>query len=102
MLDRKTDDFDASVELLEDKQKQVKNMFFLFYIMGACLTVGNGLFLDINLQMILIGVGLSFLFVATWIFIGYMQYNFYLFLINKGLVDAVKVKDHKVKKVKKK
>ncbi len=101
MLDRKTDDFDASVELLEDKQRQAKCYFFAFYIVGACMTIGSNLIPYLHFEIAVMGTGLTLLFVATWIFMGYFQYGFYLFLIHKGVVEAVKEKGNKDKKVNK-
>ena len=92
MLDRKTNDSDASVELLEDKQRQAKCYFFVFYIIGASMAIGGYLIPYLHFEIAVIGIGLTFLFVATWIFIWWVQYGFYLFLINKGVVKAEKEK----------
>lgn len=92
MLDRKTKDSDASVELLKDKQKQTKHYFFVFYVIGVFMAL-SGFVIPYRLAIATIGAGLALLIVATWMFIGYSQYGFYLFLINKNIVKAVKEKE---------
>ena len=86
MLDRKTKDWEASVELLEDKQKEAKVWWLLFYCIGFFLTWGSIFFIMWpTIQMLIIGVGLAFLILATWFLMIYKQYDFYLFLIHKKL-----------------
>ena len=88
MLDRKTEDWDASVELLKDKQKQCKHYFCMFYLIGAVMAL-SGFIIPHPFSIASIGCGLTLLFVAVLIFMAYLQYEFYLFLIHKNVVKAV-------------
>ena len=99
MLDKNIKDYDASIELLKDRRKQIKYCFLVFYIIGAVMSLG-GFVIPYHFSIGVIGTGLAMLIIATWFFIGFLQYGFYIFLINKNMVKATKEKkpDKKVKK----
>lgn len=88
MLDRKIKDYDASIELLEDREKQAEVWFMLFYVLGAVLVLSPILLTSIYFSIVLIGAGIAFLIIATLILIAYLQLEFYLFLIHKKVVKA--------------
>lgn len=89
MLDRKTEDWDASVELLEYKSKQSKLLFVLFYFVGALLAMSSVLSTWMHISIAFVGVGLTFVIIATWFLMIFCQYEFYLFLIHKDIIKAV-------------
>ena len=90
MLDRKIDDADASVELLEDRKKMSKKFFLVFYIMGFAAVYLFGLVSIFSLPVaLMIGfVGVALMIIATWFLIMFAQYTSYLFFIKKGLIKA--------------
>jgi len=90
MLDRKTEDYDASVELLEDKKKQSKVLWLMFYSIGFFSILSSVFFITYpSIELLIIGVGSAFLILATWFLMIFYQYEFYLFLIHKNIVKAV-------------
>lgn len=92
MLDRDLKASDASIELLEDRKKQLKYIFLFFYITGVVMvmlfwSIG---FIDWRIGEMVAITGIGFMIVATWFMLLHLQLSFYLFLINKKLVDAPK------------
>ena len=66
MLDRKTKDRDASVELLEDRARNGKIWFFLFFLSGWMIA-SIGVFLTpTKYDELVIGLGICLLIFATW------------------------------------
>jgi len=84
MLDRKTKDWDASIELLEDKKKQAKYVWLLFYFIGLVSVMASSmLHAWFTVEIFVIGTGLALLILATWFLMIYNQYDLYLFLNHK-------------------
>jgi len=82
MIDRKTKTIDASVELIEDRLKQSKLYFSMFFIIGwiaACI----GIFV-LPYKVSLIGFGICMLIFSLY----YLQFQFFectmLYLKKKG------------------
>ena len=66
MLDRKVKDIDASIELLEDRAKNSKLSWLVFFITGW-IVAGSGLFLvPVKWNATVIGFGICLLIFATW------------------------------------
>jgi len=65
MLDRKTNDIDARVELLEDRAKQSKTWFYIFFITGW-VVAASGCLLVFSIYMV--GTGICLLIFGTWMF----------------------------------
>ena len=89
MLDKNIKDYEASVELLEDRKKTSLWLFMFFYITGAflgLLPVLYGIPLSIAIPSGFAGVVL--LIIATWFLIFYRSECHYIFLIKKGVVPA--------------
>jgi len=75
MLDRKIKDVDASIEILENRKKYAKTVFFIFFIIGWILTIVSMTFLPYSLGDIGIGGGICFLIFATWFCMDMNYYN---------------------------
>ena len=75
MLDRKIKDVEASIEILEDRKKHSKTVFFIFFIIGWILTIASMAFLPYSLDDIGIGGGICILIFATWFFMDMNYYN---------------------------
>ena len=78
MLDRKTKDSEASVEILEDRGKLAKMIFALFFIIGWSIVAISALLIPYKYSISGIGIGIAFLFFATWF---YIELNYYATLI---------------------
>jgi protein-S-isoprenylcysteine O-methyltransferase Ste14 len=90
MLDRKMKDYEASVELLEDRKKEADTVFLLFYIIGAIglLLPAVTLYVSFYLSVMFACLGVLLLIVATWVMIISGRYSTYIFMIKKGLIQA--------------
>jgi len=75
MLDRKTKDVDASIEILEDRKKKSKIIWYIFSIIGWTVAWIGFLLLPYKYDEIGIGAGIVFLIVSTWFFIDMNYYN---------------------------
>lgn len=75
MLDRKTKDVDASIELLEGRQKRSKYAFFIFFIVGWSVTWLSALLMPLKYDEVGIGIGIALLVFATWFFINWWCYD---------------------------
>ena len=75
MLDRKTKDVDASVELMQDRKKLSWLVFCLFFIIGWAVVVVSAVLAPYKYDEIGIGIGIAFLIFATWFFIDTTYYN---------------------------
>jgi len=75
MLDRKTKDIDASIELLEDRKKLSKIVFFCFFIVGWSTVVISITLLPYKYDELGIGLGIFLLIFATWFFNNWNYHN---------------------------
>ena len=75
MLDRKTKDIDASIEILEDRRKQFKLMWRIFFIIGWIAVVASACLFPYNYDEIGIGMGIAVLIFATWFYIDMNYFN---------------------------
>jgi len=83
MLDRKTEDRDASLELLEDRSKKLKYTWIIFFIIGWTLNLGSGLLAPYKYDEIGMNIGIALLVFATWFFIGFLYYELIIIIKNK-------------------
>lgn len=86
MLDRKTKDIDAGVEILEDRRKLFQIVFFAFFIIGWAVVVVSAALVPYKYDEIGLGIGISLLIFATWWFNNWNYLNT-LILIKKLLED---------------
>jgi len=75
MLDRKTKDIDASVELLEDRKKGSRIIFIIFFIIGWSAIVASAFIVPYKYDDIGFGMGIAFLIFATWFVMDMKYYN---------------------------
>jgi len=75
MLDRKTKDIDASIEILEDRKKKSKIIWYILSIIGWTIAWIGFLLLPYKYDEIGIGAGIVLLIVSTWFFINMNYYN---------------------------
>ena len=75
MLDRKTKDVDASIEILEDRKKKSKIIWYILSIIGWTIAWIGFLLLPYKYDEIGIGAGIVFLIVSTWFYIDMNYYN---------------------------
>lgn len=80
MLDRKTKNIDASVEILEDRKKTCKIYFFIFFIIGWAAVWFSAIFAPYKYDEIGMCVGIASLIFATWMLIILNHYNILIFL----------------------
>ena len=86
MLDRKTKDIEASLELLEDRKKQSKIYFFTLFIIGWSVVIISGAIIPYKYDEIGFGIGISLLIFATWFFNNWNYLN--LIIIIKNLEEG--------------
>ena len=84
MLDRKTKDIDASIEILEDRIKLWKKFFFILFCLGWAVVWLSALLLPFAYDDIGFGIGIALLIFATW---GFNNWNYLntLLMIKKYL-----------------
>ncbi len=90
MLDRKMKDYEASVELLEDRKKQRKNLFTIAVLFGTVYLI-CGLIIATVLAVtgIVICCGaIAILVLSDMIHRDFITYANYIFMIKKGLIQA--------------
>jgi len=90
MLDRKMKNYEASVELLEDRKKQSKNLFIIAVLFGTVYLI-CGLIIATVLVVtgIVICCGAIAIFVLSdMIHRDFITYTNYIFMIKKGLIQA--------------
>lgn len=77
MLDRKTKDEDASIELLEDRRKFSKIIFFCFFVFGWMTAVLGITLIPLNWRIgeVIAILGFAFLIFATWFFNNWNYYS---------------------------
>ena len=75
MLDRKIKDIDASVELLEDRKKRSKIIWWILSIIGWTVAWISISLLPYKYDEIGIGAGIVLLIVSTWFLIDINYYN---------------------------
>jgi len=85
MLDRKTKDIDASLELLEDRKKQSKLFFYIFFIIGWSVVIISGAIIPYKYDEIGLGLGISLLIFATWFFNNWNYLNSIIIIKNLKL-----------------
>lgn len=87
MLEAKTKDRDASIELLEDRERKTITLFALFYFIGGAITIWGGLiaqFLESWIIMgMTLGIGLSFMIIAGYFLMLDIQYHSFIFINTK-------------------
>ena len=96
MLDKKIEDYDASVELLEDRKKTAKFFMLFFYFIGLLGVICFPIIAIVDSWMsgeyvVFISIGL--LIIAGFMWKAILQYEFYLFMIKKKLVKAKDKRD---------
>ena len=79
MLDRKTEDIDARVELLKDRQKGMIIFFLFFYTMGL-VAILVSIATPLNWDATVIGIGIAFMIIGTYIMIVYIYYDLLIYL----------------------
>ena len=84
MLDRKIKDTDADVELLEDRKKRSKIIWWIFSMIGWTVAWISILLLPYKYDEIGIGAGIVLLIVSTWFL---MDMNYYNTLIMMKKLD---------------
>lgn len=84
MLDKYIKDRDASVELLVDRTKTAKLLFFFFFIVGWSSTWFSIILLPVKFAVFGIGAGIAFLIFATWFFISMFNYDILIVLKREG------------------
>ena len=83
MLDRKTKDREASIELLEDRCKNSKIWFLLFFIFGWIIAVSGICLVPYKYDELVIGAGICLLIFATWFLILMLYYVILIVLKSK-------------------
>jgi hypothetical protein len=87
VLEKDIKDRDASIELLERREKNANRMFYLFYVLGAAIVIYGGLFGDyLKSWMVMdysIGIGITLLFVAAYALIIDSNFRTYIFINHK-------------------
>jgi len=85
MLDRKTKDIDASLELLEDRKKQSKLYFYIFFIIGWNIVIISGAIIPYKYDEIGLGLGISLLIFAICFFNNWNYLNSIIIIKNLKL-----------------
>ena len=80
MLDRKTKDSEASIELLEDRCKNSKMWFLIFFISGWIIASCGIFWCPYKYDEIVIGLGICLLIFATWCLIIMLYYDILIVL----------------------
>jgi len=82
MLDRKTDDFDASVELLKDRKKDNEILFAVVIFVATSITIIGAVFELITLCTL----GLALLVISLCYVMN--NYNYKLLIQNRRILDG--------------
>lgn len=91
MLDRNIKDHEASIELLEDRQKTTKSLMIIFYIFGSSMIAFSPIMIildTIYTSLWLLFIGVTLLIVGCYLWTAYLQYHLILFMIHKKLIKA--------------
>jgi len=75
MLDRKTKDIEANIELMEDRKQQRKIIWYALSIVGWTTAWIGILLLPYKYAELGIGAGIVLLIVATWFLMDVNYYN---------------------------
>jgi len=75
MLDRKTKDIDASIELLDNRKNIFKLMWRIFFIIGWTVVVVSAFLLPYKYDEIGLGLGIAVLIFSTWFYIDMNYFN---------------------------
>jgi len=86
-LDRKTKDYDASIELLYDRLDEAKKLSLILFTIGLVL-LPIAIFLPYKIQIYIVGMSIALFFLSSQIWHNFVMYRTYLFFIRKGLIRA--------------
>lgn len=75
MLDKKTKDVDASIELLEDRKQLFEIVFFIFFIFGWISVCIGSFLVPSKYDEIVMSIGIALLIFATWWWITFLYYT---------------------------
>ena len=98
MLDRKKQNWEASIELIEDRKQFCFYSFIVFYPVGGFMIMFSILLPMANLAeyvAYLVGAGLFLLVLATWFLIIYHHHQLCLFMIHKNMFKTREPKGKK-------
>jgi hypothetical protein len=102
VLERKIKDYEASDELLEDRLKESKIYFWVFYIAGILGVFGGAItwtaFDSLDLTLLILAWGILFMFVSIMLLVLCSQQQLYIFINHK--VQKIEGKKHGNKKQK--